>query len=192
MKFFYITIFLVLTTGCKSPEKISQNYQLSTQNTIKLSELKGNNYLQEVSLKNTKTSYTINQRIQLTVDTKDKEGYIYIFHIDNYENIALLYPNQNAPLVNKRSGKYLFPRDFGNIKIYAIKDCQKCVEEKTNVYAFLSKKPISNILEITAYELLKIFKNKYNSGCRGITLNLEDSSINTIDFSTGKLQLIVK
>jgi len=195
MKFFYIVIFLVLTVGCNTPKKsletTSRNYQLSTQNTIKLSELEGNNYLQEISLQSKETSYTINQNIQFTVDTKGKTGYPYIFYIDKHHNVVLLYPNRNSPLM-ELTGEYLFPRDFGNIKIQATTDCQKCTEEKTDIYAFLSKEPISDIQEITAEQLLNIFAKKYYYQGKAISMDLGNNSINTVDFSSGKLQFVVK
>ncbi|MCK4441203.1 MAG: hypothetical protein KAU90_04305, partial [Sulfurovaceae bacterium] len=43
--------------------------------------------------------------------------------------------------------------DFGNMKVRASKDCTNCQEDKTTIYALLSKKPIVDIKNITESNL---------------------------------------
>jgi hypothetical protein len=173
MKIIYTAIFVIFIIGCQSSKK--------------LSILKKNSYLKEVSIKDYNKYYTINQPIEFEIDTRGERGYLYIFHINNQKSINLIYPNRYSPL-SELQGEYLFPRDFGNMKIFATKDCQKCKEERTNIYAFLSKEPISDIEKVTSDELLNLFEKKPT--CKGFSMIREDRE--NRGFNRGKLEFIVK
>jgi len=100
--------------------------------------------------------------ISFSIDTKGKEGYIYLLYIDSMGKVNRLYPNEVAPL-EPISGIYTFPKDFGNMTIKATKDCGHCKEENTTIYAFFSKKIVLDIDKITANQLLNIPTHGYVS-----------------------------
>ncbi|MCH9739249.1 MAG: DUF4384 domain-containing protein [Epsilonproteobacteria bacterium] len=133
-------------------------------------------------------SYSQNEPIQFIIDTKDAEGFLYIIYADNKGGTGLLYPNEKSPL-SEVSGKYIFPRDFGNMNIRATKDCVGCEEERTTVYALLSKEPIVDIKNITKTQLLSFTGSSVQS--KGLSMNLDagnadsDANVNVgvIEFS---------
>ncbi|CAA6800333.1 MAG: Unknown protein [uncultured Sulfurovum sp.] len=132
-----------------------------------------------------KTEYSQNQSIQFIVDTKGKTGYLYIVYADNKGNTALLYPNAQSPLT-ELNGKYIFPRDFGGMNINATKDCKGCQQEKTTVYAILSKEQISDINNLKLTDLTNSTQSK------GLSMNLRPSGVARSDINIGKIEFFVK
>ncbi len=129
-----------------------------------------------------KKVYSQNKPIQFIIDTEGKTGYLYIVYLDNKGNTTLLYPNSKSPLT-ELNGKYLFPRDFGGMKITATKDCKGCEKEITTVYAILSKKPISDIQNLKAKHLIQ---------GKGLSMSLPGSSPKNSNINIGKIQFFVK
>jgi hypothetical protein len=136
-----------------------------------------------------KKSYTQNQSIQFVVDTRGKTGYLYIVYLDNKGQTALLYPNAKSPST-ELNGKFLFPRDFGGMHISATKDCKGCEEEKTTVYAILSKEPISDIKNITASHLG--VAGSSSSQSKGLSMSLPGGSGKSANINIGKIEFSVK
>lgn len=93
--------------------------------------------------------------INFIVDTKGAEGYLYVVYSDSNGNTGVLYPNPKSPLT-EIEGKYIFPRDFGNMTINATKDCKGCQKDRTVIYALLSKQPILDIRNINQSQLANI------------------------------------
>jgi hypothetical protein len=135
-----------------------------------------------------KNSYSQNQPIQFIVDTKGKPGYLYIVYLDNKGQTALLYPNEKSPLT-ELNGQYLFPRDFGGMQINATKDCKGCEQEKTTVYAILSKERITDIKNINASHLSK---NSSSSQSKGLSMSLASGGGKSANINVGKIDFFVK
>ena len=131
---------------------------------MKLSDLKSAGVVTGLGLKG-KPQYQEDEPIQFIVDTGDAEGYMYIIYLDKSGETTLLYPNAKAPL-SELGGAYLFPRDFGGMDIRATKDCKDCKEDKTTVYALLSKEPIVDIDKITKDELLSFAPSSQSKGLK--------------------------
>ena len=55
-------------------------------------------------------------------------------------------------------GSYVFPRDFGNFKVRAFKNCNGCQKDKTSIYLMLTPQPIKNIQNMTNRKLLSFAK----------------------------------
>ncbi|NEW61294.1 DUF4384 domain-containing protein [Sulfurovum sp. bin170] len=139
---------------------------------------------------NGKKSYSQNQAIQFAVDTRGKTGYLYIVYVDEKGQTALLYPNEKSPLT-ELNGKYLFPRDFGGMHINATKDCKGCEQEKTTVYAILSKDKISDIKNITASQLGVSTSPKKSQG-KGLSMSLAGNGGQNANINVGKIEFFVK
>jgi len=92
-------------------------------------------------------------------------------------------------------GRYLFPRDFGNMPIRATKDCGGCEKEKTSVYALLSKEPIVDIEKITGTQLINLAGGGSNGASQGKGLTMDLSGANSnidADVNFGKIEFFVK
>lgn len=129
-----------------------------------------------------KKIYSQNQTIRFSVDTKGKTGYLYIVYLDDKGETALLYPNAKSPLT-ELNGKYVFPRDFGGMQITATKDCKDCKQERTTVYAILSKEPISDIKNLKAQHLMQ---------GKGLSMSLQGDAISNSNINIGKIEFFVK
>jgi len=194
-KFYQISILVataLITIGCSSPKAPAPTAsnkpakvvtaKPQTSSRVKVADLRSAGF-GTVALKG-KKSYAQNQSIQFIVDTQKKTGYLYIVYVDNKGQTALLYPNEKSPLT-ELNGRYLFPRDFGGMNIQATKDCKGCKEEKTTVYAILTKKRISDIENITAKDLGASTKSK------GLSMHLGQSS-KRANINIGKIEFFVK
>ena len=134
--------------------------------------------------------------INFIVDTRDSEGYLYIVYSDSNGNVGVLYPNPKSPL-SEISGKYIFPKDFGSMSIKATKDCKSCKEDKTIIYALLSKKPILDIRNINQNYLAQIRGGQSVQSSiaksKGISMDLDagttDSNANV---NIGLLEFVVE
>jgi len=187
-----------ITLGCKGEPKpqvvtpptppVVQNE--STGSTLATLKSSG---VSTLTLKSTSKEYKENQPISFIVNTMGKAGYLYIIYLDNKGNTQLLYPNARSPLT-ELSGEYLFPRDFGNMNIRATKDCKGCSEDKTTIYALLTKEPVTDIKNITKAHLLKFagMKSSKSQG-KGIDMDLggESGSSNT-NVNIGHIEFFVK
>ncbi|MCK4441097.1 MAG: DUF4384 domain-containing protein [Sulfurovaceae bacterium] len=114
---------------------------------ISISELNSGG-VSNLKITTTKNKYHIGEPIQFGISTNNKSGYLYIIYVNKKGQTSLLYPNAKAPLT-ELTGEFVFPKDFGNMKVRASKDCKDCKEDKTTIYALLSKKPILDINNIT-------------------------------------------
>jgi len=188
----------IMTLGC-TPEKANIVTPVKTQvnkaqvsSDISLAELTSSE-VSSLTLKSTAKAYKSGDSIEFTVNTMNKAGYLYIIYLDNNGDTLLLYPNENSPLV-ELSGEYIFPRDFGNVAITASKDCGGCSEDKTTIYALLTKEPVKDIKSITKAHLLK-FSGEKSSKVQGKGLSLNLGSNNTGKASNvnfGKIEFLVK
>ena len=189
-----ISAIMLLGCGNKStppPQKIAttQNKppaQPQAPTGMRLADLKGAGVVASLALE-AKNQYRENEPIQFIVNTGNAEGYLYIIYLDNAGSTALLYPNAKAPEAEV-GGEYLFPRDFGGMDIRATKDCVGCKEDKTTVYALLSKEPIVDIKKITKDELLSFAPS---SQSKGLKMDLSDSGPSA-NLNVGVIEFIVK
>jgi len=188
-----------MTVGCKEepkPQKKPELQQPATQivqsSGTTLAELQSSG-VSNITLKSTAKEYKSGQAIEFIVNTKQEAGYLYIIYLDNSGATQLLYPNANSPLT-ELSGEYVFPRDFGNISIQASKDCGECSEDKTTIYALLTKEPVADIKNITKAHLLKFSGEKSaSSQGKGISMNLGDNGGgNSSNITFGKIEFLVK
>jgi len=146
-----------------------------------------------LALKSVTKEYKENQSIAFTVNTMGKAGYLYIIYLDNKGETQLLYPNARSPLT-ELSGEYTFPRDFGNMNIRATKDCNGCSEDKTTIYAILTKEPVSDIENITKAHLLKFtgMKSSKSQG-KGLSMDLGgESATGNTNVNIGRIEFLVK
>jgi len=159
---------------------------------LKLADLQNMGAVRGVSIEGNKV-YENHKPIQFIVDTKGREGYLYIVYADDKGGTVLLYPNANSPL-SEMGGRYLFPRDFGNMPIRATKDCGGCEQEKTSVYALLSKEPIVDIEKITGAQLMGLSGGSGGgSQGKGLTMDLSGgNSAVDADVNFGKIEFFVK
>lgn len=193
-KFYSLSMFVMaslIVGGCSTKkvnqpmvkvEEVKPKIVQSIAQTLTIRDIK-NAKIERALLKGNQ-KYKEQQPVQFVVDTKGKEGYLYIIYLDNKKNTQLLYPNLKSPLTEVK-GEYLFPRDFGNMKIIASKDCSTSKEERTEIYAVLSKNPIVDIEKISAKELLPPPKSK------SITLKLEEDEPKSSNIYIGKLEFLV-
>ena len=188
---------VTITLGCNKnpkpqvltpPTPIAQNQaEGSTLATLQSSGIS------TLALKSATKEYKENQSIAFTVNTMGKAGYLYIIYLDNKGETQLLYPNARSPLT-ELSGEYTFPRDFGGMNIRATKDCNGCSEDKTTIYAILTKEPVSDIKSITQSHLLK-FSGIKSSTSQGKGLNMDlggDTATSNTNVNIGKIEFLVK
>ena len=107
----------------------------------KLKSFIDNKNIDNIIIKPIKNLYKEGEKLSFEIDTVKKSGYIYIFALEDNKTI-ILYPNEKSPL-SEITGKHKFPSDFGDIKIKMVKNCKSCNNEKSLVYALLTKEPIS-------------------------------------------------
>jgi hypothetical protein len=170
--------------------KPQQSSQPQAPSGMKLADLKGAGVVTGLGLKGN-AQYKENEPIQFIVDTGDAEGYLYIVYLDNTGKTALLYPNEKSPL-SELGGAYLFPRDFGGMDIRATKDCAGCKEDKTTVYALLSKEPIVDIKKITKNELLSFAPSSQSKAQgKGLKMDLSDAGP-AANLNVGVIEFVVK
>ena len=125
--------------------------ELKTKKGIYLSDIEYKDIGYDISIKIPKVFYE-DDNISFSIDTKGKEGYLYILYIDSTEEVNHLYFTPTEMI----SGRYKFPRDFGNLIVTVTKDCTNCKEENTKIYIFFSKETILDIKEVTAKKILNI------------------------------------
>ena len=185
-----LVLSTILIAGCASSKKevvavapIAPVVQSSTK-TISALQYAQHNTIQ---LKGSK-KYTQNQAINFIIDTKGKTGYLYIVYADNKGQTTLLYPNAQSPLT-ELNGQYVFPRDFGGMNITATKECKGCQEEKTTVYAILSKDQISDIKNLKINDLTG---QSHGSQSKGLSMGLRSESGASSDINIGKIEFFVK
>ncbi len=134
--------------------------------------------------------------INFIVDTRGAEGYLYVVYSDSSGEVGVLYPNPKSPLT-EISGKYIFPRDFGNMTINATKDCKGCKEDKTIIYALLSKEPILDIKNISQTQLKNILGGQSVqtsiAKTKGISMDLDAGTTNSnANVNVGVLEFVVE
>ncbi len=157
----FIGFLFFILNGCSDPKPktiiVDNNKKdargLETKKGIYLSDVEYKDIGYDILIKTPKVFYE-DDNISFTIDTEMREGYIYCLYIDSTGTVESLYPNRFSPL-EKISGGYTFPRDFGII-LTATKDCTDCKEENTKIYVFYSKELILDIDKITASQLLNI------------------------------------
>jgi len=112
--------------------------------------------------------FSVDDNISFTINTNGKIRYLYIFYIDSDGQLSLLYPNSQSPLT-EICGIYTFPKDFGNMRIKATKDCKDCEKELTKIYILNSREPILDIQDITASQISNIppYRRTSRATCHG-------------------------
>lgn len=194
-----VAIIVITIGGCaKQPTKEGVDVK---QQQVKPQENFDSNLdkiLQEraslIEIRGIQNSYKEGQSISFIVDTKGKVGYLYLISVDK-SKVTFLQPNPVSPLAQMR-GVRSFPEDFTNgaFDIRANKNCKGCQQEKTTIYAFLSKKPINGIeKKITGDNLLSFYKNSQQAkiATKGINVNIKKSS-NPASLSIAKADFIVE
>ncbi len=141
-------------------------------------------------------NYKQGEPIQFIVDTKGADGYLYIVYVDNNGGTGVLYPNPKSPL-SEISGKYIFPRDFGNMAISATKDCKGCEQDRTVIYALLSKEPIIDIHNINKSQLASIIGGEPTKPSavktKGLSMDLDAGNVtDNSNVNIGVLEFFVK
>jgi hypothetical protein len=195
-----LALTATITLGCMPQEKPSveapiadrqDNFKPVISSELTLSELSSSGGLSKLSLKGTK-EYKENEAISFTVNTMGKSGYLYIIYLDNKGETQFLYPNEKTPLT-ELSGEYTFPKDFGNITINASKDCNGCTEDKTTIFAILTKKPVSDIKSISKGHLLTFAGIKSSSAPKGLNMSLGGGSATShSNMNIGQIEFTVK
>jgi len=187
-----------ITLGCNKnpkPQVVTPRTPIAksqSEGSTTLAALKSSG-ISTLALKSATKEYKENQAISFTVNTMGKAGYLYIIYVDNKGETQLLYPNARSPLT-ELSGEYTFPRDFGGMNIRATKDCKGCSEDKTTIYAILTKEPVSDIKNITKAHLLK-FSGMKSSASQGKGLNMDlggDTATGNTNVNVGKIEFLVK
>jgi hypothetical protein len=184
----------IITVGCSggqapapAPKPMAVVHHAPVSSGTTLANLKSSG-VNRVSLKGN-PSYKQGSAIRFIVNTMGKSGYLYIVYVDNKGETGLLYPNAHSPLT-ELSGEYLFPRDFGNMNIRATKDCGDCPQEKTTVYALLSKEPITDINNITKAQLISFAGGASQS--KGLSMTTSGPRTDNGNLNVGKLEFIVQ
>ncbi len=136
------------------------------------------------------------QPIKFIIDTRGAEGYLYVVYSDSNGEVGVLYPNPKSPLT-EISGKYIFPDDFGTMVINATKDCKGCKEDKTVVYALLTKEPILDIRNINQTHLKNILGGQSLqtsiAKTKGISMSLDSGRSNSnANVNIGVLEFVVE
>ncbi len=146
-----ISIGTFLKTSSASIEQVAEE-SLQT----KLDRLVSNPQIDKINITNNKDSYNTGEFITFDLDTKGKQGYLTILFVEK-NKVTVLYPNPRAfsKLIN---GRYSVPRDFGNFKIRAFKNCNGCQKDKTSIYLMLTPQPLPNIQNMTNQKLLSFAK----------------------------------
>lgn len=182
-----LSLATILIIGCggkkepiKKPIAVNKPIPVVSNTQASISDLKSARF-GTIKL-NGKKTYAQNQTIRFNVDTKGKTGYLYIVYLDDKGETALLYPNAKSPL-SELNGKYVFPRDFGGMQITATKECKGCQEERTTVYAILSKEPISDIKNLKAMNLMQ---------GKGLSMSLAGDTDSNANINIGKIDFFVK
>jgi hypothetical protein len=195
-----IVATVITTLGCAQGEaKVETPKVIEKQSSIEPASIGGTTLatlqssgISTLALKGTK-EYKENDAIEFSVNTLGKAGYLYIIYLDNKGETQLLYPNAIAPLT-ELSGEYIFPRDFGGMNINASKDCGSCSEDKTTIYALLTKEPISDMASITKAHLMKFIGRKSSkSQNKGLNFNLGSTSTqSSSNINVGQIEFLVK
>ena len=178
----------VLKTQKTMPQAMVKPSIKKATTGVRLSALQNLGSMNVLSFK-TKKAYSENESIKFVVDTGDQEGYLYIIYLDNQGKTALLYPNAKSPLT-EMGGSFLFPNDFGNVKIRATKDCKNCSEETTTIYALLSKTPILDIQNINKETLLGL--SSPTNPSRALQLELNGQENKQSQLHIGKVEFLVQ
>jgi len=134
------------------------NHNQEPQDTLQnqLDRLVNLSSIDKIYLSNTKLEYNTGDFINFTLNTNNQQGYLTILFVEG-EKTTVLYPNPRA-LSKLISGSYTFPRDFGNFKVRAFKNCNGCQKDKTSIYLMLTPEPLPNIQSRTNKGLLKFTK----------------------------------
>jgi len=197
-RLFSIVTIVVVISGCtQAPVKeivVAKKNSIEQQQDdfdVKLEEIlteKGS----FIEVRGLNKKYKEGEKISFVVDTKDKVGYLYIISVDK-DKVVFLQPNPDSPLSQMR-GVRSFPEDFtdGGFYIKATKSCTNCEEEKTTVYALLTKRPIEGVEQkITGDNLLGFFKNSQKA--RGVMKGISRVSIqkSSSNLSIGRAEFFI-
>ena len=125
-----------------------------------------------------KKKFATNESLKFSIDTKGKQGYIYLIYVDKKGGTNVLYPEETTTQ-EKKSGKLNFPKDFDNIDIKTTKDCKGCKEEKTTIFVLLSDDPIDDIKNMDEKDLVNIQGNSKSRDISigGVTTNIFVSKV---------------
>jgi hypothetical protein len=142
-------------------QSIGSYLRTITRTTLqsKLDSLIENPQISKIAIFNNPTSYNTGEFVNFKLDTNGNRGYLTILFVEG-EKTTVLYPNPRA-LSKVISGNYTFPRDFGNFKVRAFKNCNGCQKDKTSIYLILTPQPLTNIQNITTQKLFS-FTNGSN------------------------------
>jgi len=148
--------------------------------------------------------YKSGEPLRFVVDTKNRDGYLYIVYEDSKGEVGVLYPNPNSPL-SQMSGRYTFPSDFGidPKAVIATKDCGDCKKDRTVVYALLTDEPILDINKIdktTLHNILGTTPASSNSSAnspkkaksKGLSVNFNTTNNNSGNLNVGIFEFYVK
>jgi len=121
-----------------------------------LDRLVANSQIAKINISNAKGDYNTGDFVSFTLNSNSNQGYLTILFVEKNKT-TVLYPNPKA-FSKVIGGSYAFPRDFGNFKVRAFKNCNGCQKDKTSIYLILTPNPISNIQNMTNQKLLSFTK----------------------------------
>ena len=139
-----------LKTSSAPVERVVETLQ------TKLDRLVSSPKIGKINISNNQNSYNTGDFITFGLNTKGKQGYLTILFVEN-DKVTVLYPNPRA-FSKEIAGKYTVPKDFGNFKVRAFKNCNGCQKDKTSIYVMLTPQPIPNIQNMTNQKLLSFAK----------------------------------
>lgn len=168
-----------------SPAKVDTN--LETQLDLMISSGQ-----KQIGISNAKKSYNTKDYVNFSLNTNGEEGYLTLLYVDK-SDVTVLYPNPRS-VSKPMSGRYTFPKDFGNFKIEAYKNCKNCQQEKTAIYILLTPKPLGDLENMSRQKLLSFEKSsvtsKIVSKAVGVVYEEEKSRTNE-GFAIGKYEFVV-
>ena len=135
-------------------KNIAKGKPQSINSGFYLSDLKYEDIGYDLSV-NVPKVFSVDDNISFTIDSNNS-GFVYIFYIDSSKNITFLYPNREAPFMERDNKFFTFPKDFGKITFLATKDCKNCEKEMKKIYFIQSREAILDFQEITASQILNI------------------------------------
>ena len=198
--FFSLAVFSIFVEGNESLVNSNQSLSqvekpTSTSTTMKsnLESLIANKQISRLLLTKSQDSYKVGEKLSFDIDTNGRVGYLYIFSIDDTGEVTILQPNSFSPSTEIK-GKFTFPKDFTDDKfeILAEKHCSNCENEKTTVYAFLSKTPIENLKNISDETFVSLAKGSKQERVLTKGFGISTKKQKNKNLAIGKMEFIIE
>jgi len=167
----------------------TQPIEITLQN--RLDNIVQNSQNNQITISNKKSSYSTGEFVNFNINTNNQKGYLTMLYIDK-NDITVLYPNPR--LTSKPiQGSYNFPKDFGNFKIRAFKQCKSCPQEKTSIYLLLTPQPLGNIENMSRNKMLSFAKGSTTDSIISKAVEVVDEPIKSSSsgYLIGKYEFLV-